>query len=86
MAAENVYTPCAAPRRGRRFNEAAANGRGKRGVASTRRASARMASMRPRRMAAENTGNPPFGGLAASSFNEAAANGRGKRSAPPAAR
>ncbi len=55
MAAENRLDGRSVRGHVSRFNEAAAHGRGKRGLSRTRRPGPR-ASMRPRRMAAENTG------------------------------
>ena len=78
MAAENArwrqepFPTC------RRFNEAAANGRGKpRATRSTSRWRFK-ASMRPRRMAAENRPICAPACRRSTGFNEAAANGRGK--------
>ena len=53
MAAENPHSAAEAVRRVPRFNEAAANGRGKHGLHRVIGAG-ESASMRPRRMAAEN--------------------------------
>ena len=85
MAAENgrAVSRVLPPRTS--FNEAAANGRGKRartGDGDTER----RASMRPRRMAAENAADHRSSCPPPSCFNEAAANGRGKRRARGLAR
>ena len=77
MAAENVRRPNETPGTSNCFNEAAANGRGKRGKGAPR-SGPRAASMRPRRMAAENSRNTGRGRPGEPGFNEAAANGRGK--------
>ena len=54
MAAENAAPPRRSASAARRFNEAAAHGRGKLRPFIPSHASERAASMRPRRMAAEN--------------------------------
>ena len=81
MAAE-IPAPGSGPgASGRRFNEAAANGRGNH-PAPQHDPSPSGASMRPRRMAAEIDWDSFFDSLDWRRFNEAAANGRGNRGRP----
>ena len=78
MTAENLSSRTGPGRGLRRFNEAAADDRGKplarRGLARR----ARRASMRPRPMTAENRERPTGTRRPTAGFNEAAADDRGK--------